>query len=245
MTRSIVIFLVLLGALSGILRAVKPATVSRDAEQIRSRVWHELGLREPDPAERRRRVAELEARYAENPRWMFVHATTGSLFLLAATLQFLPRLRTRYPRVHRWNGRVLVAAGMITAITGLYFGILIPAAGLPERIIIALVGAWFVTALINAVVAIRRHDAARHRKWMTRAFAVAVGIATVRLVALIADAALTPRGWVLESVFVLSLALGWGITIIAAELWMARTGLPAERTAPNKTDAAFPHRGSI
>ncbi len=228
MTRQlVVVLLVALGVLSGILRALKPATVSQEAEQIRSRVWHELGLRDPNPAERRQRVAELEARYAANPRWMFLHASAGSLFLLAATLQFLPRFRARYVRVHRWNGRILVGAGMITAVTGLYFGVLIPAAGLPERIIITLVGTLFVTALINAVVAIRRRDAARHQRWMTRAFAVAVGIASVRLVALIADAVLTPRGWPLENVFVLSLALGWGITISAAELWIVRATRPA------------------
>ncbi|HJQ40308.1 MAG TPA: DUF2306 domain-containing protein, partial [Thermoanaerobaculia bacterium] len=183
--RLLVILLIALGALSGILRAAKPATVSRDAEQIRSRIWHELGLRDPDPDGRSRRVAEFEARFTANPRWMFLHASAGSLFLIAATLQFLPGVRKRYVRAHRWNGRILVGAAMITAVTGLYFGVLIPAAGLPETVIITLVGAWFITALVKAVVAIRRHETARHQKWMTRAFAVAIGIATVRLVALI------------------------------------------------------------
>ena len=105
----------------------------------------------------------------------------------------------------------------------MYFGIVIPAAGLPEATIIAFVGTLFVVSLVNGTLAIRRKNVRAHREWMIRAFAVAVGISMVRIVAVVADATLTTRGWPLKDVFVLSLALGWGITITAAEFWIIRT----------------------
>jgi len=100
----------------------------------------------------------------------------------------------------------------------MYYGVLIPAAGIREAVIIAAAGTYFVVSLVNGARAIRRHDVRRHRAWMTRAFAAAIGISTVRLVAAVADLTLTPRGWPLEDVFVLSLGLGWGLTIGVTEI---------------------------
>ena len=79
-----------------------------------------------------------------------------------------------------------------------------------------------MTALIRAVVAIRRHQVALHREWMIRAFAVALGISTVRIVAAIVDIALTPAGFGPQALFVLSVWTGWAMTVGAAELWIVR-----------------------
>ena len=118
---------------------------------------------------------------------------------------------------------MLIALGLIIAATGLYFGVVIPAAGAPEAIIIGVVATLFIVSLVNGARAILKKDILRHREWMIRAFALAVGISTVRIVAAVADGILSPRGWPLKSVFVLSLAAGWGITVSAAELWIRRT----------------------
>jgi uncharacterized membrane protein len=42
-------------------------------------------------------------------------------------------------------------------------------------------GLWFLTCLMLAVRAIRRGDIVHHRRWMIRAFAIAIGIATTRI----------------------------------------------------------------
>ena len=42
-------------------------------------------------------------------------------------------------------------------------------------------GLWFLTCLVLAVRAIRRDDIVHHRRWMIRAFAIGIGIGTVRI----------------------------------------------------------------
>ncbi len=40
--------------------------------------------------------------------WLFVHAGLASTALLVGPWQFLPRLRARVPRLHRWLGRIYI-----------------------------------------------------------------------------------------------------------------------------------------
>jgi len=78
-------------------------------------------------------------------------------------------------------------------------------------------------ALARAVAAIRAGRVAAHREWMIRAFAVALGISTVRLVAAALDLVVSPYGVPLAPLFVASLWIGWGVTVAAAELWIRYT----------------------
>ena len=87
----------------------------------------------------------------------------------------------------------------------------------------ALVAAWFLLALGWAFRAIRSGQVARHREWMIRAFAVAIGISSVRVCGAIVDLALTPAGFRPQELFVGSLWTGWAVTIYAAEIWIRRT----------------------
>jgi hypothetical protein len=80
-----------------------------------------------------------------------------------------------------------------------------------------------VVAAGKALVAIRRRQVARHREWMIRAFAIALAVSTVRIVGPSLDLLLTPAGFRLPEIFVLSLWTGWTITVGAAELWIRYT----------------------
>ncbi len=111
----------------------------------------------------------------------------------------------------------------MSAATALYFGVLMPYAGPLEAATIVVIGGLFLTALGRALIAIRRHQVARHREWMIRAFALAMGIASVRVVGVVVDVALTPAGVEPQWIFLLSLWGGWGSTLAAAELWIAYT----------------------
>jgi hypothetical protein len=42
-------------------------------------------------------------------------------------------------------------------------------------------GLWFLACLVLAVRAIRRDDIVHHRRWMIRAFAIAIGVGTIRI----------------------------------------------------------------
>jgi uncharacterized membrane protein len=217
-----VVTLVVLGIGAGVVRTLFPRDLGLRLEPARERAWRGVGLRDPHPLERQRTIEWVEGRYAAAPGAIALHAAGGSLFLLLASLQFVARIRERHPAFHRWSGRLLVATGLTISAPAVYFGVLRPSAGWREAVIIAIATGYFAASLLGGVLAIRRGDAELHRQRMLRAFAAAVGIAVIRVVAAVADVTLTPRGWLLEDVFVLSLAIGWAVTMAAAELRIRR-----------------------
>ena len=130
---------------------------------------------------------------------------------------------SRYRTFHRWSGRLLVVAALITGLGGLYFGVLYPSVGPLEQLIIGLIGTWFLASTIVAYISIRRGQTAKHREWMLRAVASALGISTVRLSVIPLDLVLTPMGVRPEIVLVNSFWMGWVIAVLTAEWWIRRT----------------------
>lgn len=111
----------------------------------------------------------------------------------------------------------------VAVLSALFFGLLMPYGGPGEAIATALFGGLFLAAISRAFIAIRRHPVARHREWMIRAFAIAIGISTVRVVGAVFDVTLTPAGIRPPEIFVLSIWVGWAITLGAAEAWVRCT----------------------
>ena len=155
------------------------------------------------------------------------HIAGEQLFLALALLQFSPWVRARWIKVHRWSGRLLIAAAVVATVPTYYFGVMQPYGGSWEAVAIVLFAVMFLGFLTVAYLAIRRGDVTHHREWMIRAFAVALGISTVRVVGFVFDFVLTPAGLRPPVIFVLSIWTGWFITVAAAELWIRKTHVPA------------------
>jgi uncharacterized membrane protein len=205
---------------SSIGRTVYPDSLMSRIEPVRARLLHATGSIEPQAAQRAATVARVDARFGDHQLVTYIHVVLGGLFLLVAPLQFNARIRKEHRQVHRWTGRVLVGTGVAVSVAGLFFGVFVPFAGTAERVVVATFGATVIGALMTAVISIRRGEVDRHRAWMIRAFALMLGISTVRLAAAVLDFALTPLGYTAEAIFVTSLWLGWGSTLAAAELWL-------------------------
>jgi hypothetical protein len=77
---------------------------------------------------------------------------------------------------------VLVAVGLVVGVTALFIGLVIPFSGWAERVLIGLFGSLFLFALGKGFVHVRAGRVALHREWMIRAFAIALAIATQRLI---------------------------------------------------------------
>ena len=71
--------------------------------------------------------------------------------------------------------------GWVAGVFALIFGGLFSFGGLPEASAAVVFGLWFLACLVFAVRAIRRDDIVQHRRWMIRAFAIGIGIATTRI----------------------------------------------------------------
>jgi len=168
-------------------------------------------------------LLQYEARFSTRPAMTLLHVIPGALFLSLGLLQFSSRIRNRWIRFHRWSGRVLMIAAIVSGFAGLYFGVVIPVAGFGEVSVIALVGAFIILAVVRGFLAIRRGDTARHREWMIRAFAAGIAVATVRVIVGISQRFMPMPP---AQTIVVSFWAGWAITLGAAELWI-RAGVRA------------------
>lgn len=165
--------------------------------------------------------------YVLHPWPAALHIVPGVIFLLGAPLQLSARFRRKHLTFHRRLGRVLIPAGMVAAIFALAVGLTHPFDGLVEALATVVFGLWFLACLSVAFVAIRRRDIARHRRWMIRAFAVAIGIAGIRVWVIIFGAiqsavtetiAMSPQ----LGTYGIAFWLGFSSTVIAGEWWLRR-----------------------
>lgn len=215
--------LILIGVSSSALRVAAPRFVHEVVVPTRARALVSLGIVDARAQERALQVQEFEEKFTRYRAAILWHVIPGSLFLLFAPLQFVRRIRSRLPALHRWSGRALIVIALASILPGMWFGLFMPTGGRSETVVIALFGTLFVAAIARAWLAIRHKQIAVHREWMIRAFAVALGISTVRLFAAPLDLLLTPMGWSSPAIFVASLWLGFGSTSLAAELWLYAT----------------------
>jgi uncharacterized membrane protein len=219
----VAVALALLGVAAAAGRGVFVEDFGQRVEPMRRYTLRALDREDPRLQERPREIARFDGRFAAHPRVTLTHVAAGGVFLFLGPLQFSSSIRRRYPALHRWCGRLLMLLAVLTGVSGLYFGLFVPFSGRAEATVIALVGVLLLGSIARAYVAIRRYEVERHREWMIRAFALGVGISTVRLVAAVLDVALTPYGITPERLFVLSLWIGWLLTVVAAELWIRHT----------------------
>src|SRR5438874_3495399 len=209
-------------------RPTFPRDFGRRAELVRADAMRSLHRVDPDPLRRQQLTTDFESSYVVHPVVITMHVVFGGIFLALIPLQF-----SRYRRFHRWTGRLLLVCGAIVAMTAFYFGLLMPFGGVIEAMAIAVFGGIFSVSLILAYRAIRRGEVALHRQWMIRACAIALGIATIRIISAILDIALAPSGYDARQIFLMSLWSGWLLMLVAAEMWIrATTPLPRSGIAP-------------
>ena len=218
--------LVTIGMVAALGRGLFVADFATRAEPFRQQLLHALNLADPNALDRAAEVHHFDSPFAAHPLLTLLHVLPGGILLMLAPLQFSSRLRGRHIRFHRLIGRVLVLAGLTAGLTALYFGLLMPYGGRIESLAIALFGGLFLVALSRAFVAIRRHQVASHREWMIRAFAIGLGVSTVRLVDAVLDLTFRGSGLGPREIFVLAIWTGWVMTLGGAELWIRHTRRP-------------------
>jgi uncharacterized membrane protein len=112
--------------------------------------------------------------------WLVVHAGLAATALITGPWQFIPRLRARWPRVHRVLGRTYIFSCLI----GGFAGLLLASGALAGPIARAGFGLLAIVWIgINAnafrLALIGRY--AEHRQWMIRSFALTFGAVLLRV----------------------------------------------------------------
>lgn len=124
----------------------------------------------------------FDASASVNSVVFFAHILPAALMAMSGLLQLFPKFRVRYPKFHRWNGRMFFTLGLSGALTGLY---LTWGAGFRfsdfGAMGITLNGLLIPIAIFFAWRAIRNKDIMQHERWAVHSFLLVNGVWTFRL----------------------------------------------------------------
>jgi uncharacterized membrane protein len=162
-------------------------------------------------------------RFTVFPWPVIVHIVSATLYSVVGAFQFLPRVRRGRRSWHRLAGRVLIPAGFLVALSGMWMGAFsdLPAGDGPLLFVFREgFGGFMLIALILGVRAIVQRRFADHGAWMTRAYAIGVAAGTQAIF-------LIPVSLVLGSSHELgraiTMALAWIANLAVAELAIRRS----------------------
>jgi uncharacterized membrane protein len=166
-------------------------------------------------------ITEANARFFHSPIPVVVHIICATTYLLLGAFQFVPRLRKGRPSWHKIAGRILVPAGLLAALSGMWMGVFYtrPVFDMTARLVF---GGLMVTFIMLGLRAVLRRDFSTHRAWMIRGYAVGIGAGTqvfTALVWLLVTGGATPD----PNTTVILLMAGWVINLAVAEIAIRRT----------------------
>jgi uncharacterized membrane protein len=179
----------------------------------------------------------IQARFADSPVPVVLHIVSAIPYLVLGAFQFSASLRRRRPAWHRRTGRLLVPLGLTVAFSALWMNQFY---ALPEgrnellylfRLLFGTAMAW---SLVLGLVAVRRRDFARHRVWMTRAYALALGAGT-QVFTLGFGQGIFGKTELTAAVFQ---ALAWVVNLAVAEWALRRPAAASRRRLALVADAS-------
>jgi uncharacterized membrane protein len=158
-----------------------------------------------------------DSRFAASPVPVVVHVLSAIVYSVLGAFQFSTGLRSRRPGWHRAAGRLLVVLGLAVAFSALWLTQFYPPAegrsGELLYVFRLLAGSAMALSIVLGFAAIRRRDVSRHRAWMTRAYALALGAATQAFTLGIGEPVFGSG----ELSTALLMGAGWGINVAVAE----------------------------
>jgi hypothetical protein len=155
------------------------------------------------------------------------HIAASGVAMLVGAFQFNRGLRSRLPTLHRWTGRLYVAACIVGGIAGGAIALGSTSGLIAGWGFLSLAALWIpFTAL--AWLAAMRKDFVAHERWMIRSFALTFGAVTLRLqlpiAGVLGDAGLIPNDFV--SSYQVIAWLAWVPNLLVAELIIASKRKP-------------------
>ena len=174
-------------------------------------------------------ITPANARFFAAPQPVVLHIVAVTIYCVLGAFQFVPSLRRRNPGWHRSAGRVLVASGLVAALSGLWMTQFYAPPPLDVNTMLyaarLAVGTAMAAFLLVAFAAARRRDIPTHRAYMIRAYALGIGAGTQVLTHI--PYFLIPSLQV-ELGRTLCMLAGWAINIAVAE-WIIRRQLAGAR----------------
>lgn len=170
----------------------------------------------------------VDPRMTASPVPVIVHIVSAVGYAILGAFQFSASLRRRRPGWHRVAGRVLVVLGLAVAVSAVWMTLFYPrqpGSGVLAFLFRLAFGSGLAASLVLGFTAIRHGDVVRHRAWMTRAYALALGAGTQVFTKGIGPAVFGTSQLTLD----LSLGAGWVINLAVAE-YVIRRRVPRRTT---------------
>jgi cytochrome bd-type quinol oxidase subunit 2 len=189
-------------------------------------------------------ITPRNERFFASPVPVVVHVLSVTVYSLLGAFQFVPSLRRGRRSWHRAAGRILIPAGLLTALTGLWMALfyaLPPSDGLFLLILRLVFGTAMLASIVLAILAIRRRDFARHGAWMTRAYAIAVAAGTQALILIIPELVTGPPDVTTRAVL---MGTAWVINLAIAEYAIRRRFKATAQKAPSQDRIPAPNVGA-
>ena len=186
-------------------------------------------------------VLPANPRMTASPLPVVIHIICAVLYAVVGAFQFSSGFRRRRPGWHRASGRVVVGLGLAVAFSGLWMTLFYPrqpGTGELAYLFRLAFGSGMAASIILGFTTIRHGDVARHRAWMTRAYALALGAGTQVFTLGIGKAVFGTS----ELTTDLSLGAGWAINLAVAEYIIRRHG--SRRSISRRTIHATTKVGS-
>ena len=160
-------------------------------------------------------------RITASPVPVVVHIVCAVVYAVLGAFQFSASLPRRRPDWHRVAGRALMLLGLAVAFSALWLTLFYPrqpGTGELAFLFRLAFGSGMAASIILGFTGIRRGNVARHRAWMTRAYALALGAGTQVFSQGIGNAVFGTGALATD----LSLGAGWVINLAVAEYVIRR-----------------------
>lgn len=177
------------------------------------------------------------ARFTDSPLPVILHIVSATVFSIVGAFQFLPALRQGRRSWHQRARRVLIPAGLIVALSGMWmatFSALPIGDGPALRVIRLIFGSYMVISVLLAIRALIRHNFPAHGAWMTRAYALGVAAGTQALMLIPGSIMFGPTN---EHSRAVTMGTAWLVNLGAAELVIRRSHADHQSAAQTPNDA--------
>lgn len=184
-------------------------------------------------------ITPANARFFTSPLPVVLHMVSVSFYAILGAFQFVPALRQRRNRWHRYAGRIVIPFGLAAALSGLWMTLFYPwpvGDGVILYGLRLLFGAAMLLSILLGIAAIRRRDFAQHGNWMLRGYAIGMGAGTQVLTLMVGAMIVSPPSVLSRAIL---MGAGWVINLAVAEWIIRRRPVPPARTT---VTAVLSHR---
>ena len=161
------------------------------------------------------RVKQEEIQLLHYQIAFFTHVYTSIFVLFSGILQFIPQVRTRFPKLHKFSGYIYITTLLLLAAPSGLVMAFYANGGIYSQISFILLGSLWIIFTLTSFIYIKKGNWVQHHKFMIRSYALTLSAISLRLLklAIVSIYELPPM-----DTYKIVAWLGWIINLLIAEI---------------------------